>query len=443
MSPNRIAALTSASLCLTILACVGGGGSGLFGVEFVDEDFDRPSPPLELRGALRLECEEPPQQHYQTEAALGRALCLCGDLEGVGQGLRTRSFSRTYGQDGGLAHVGINGRMEVVGNPNVGGNLDVAGGLEGVGDLTIQGDLISGKTVEVVGDWAILGDAWIDGDLETVGGFHVMEDLYVTGEVEAVGDLDFDQARRGFDYSGPPCGCADSQIIDVAAQVRARRDQNDNARLPEGIGAQSLTFTAGEYYIGDPGDFVGARQITIQGRVKLYIEGDIKTVGSVDIDLAPGAELELWLAGRLETVGNLGFASEDDARARAFKLFMGGNGSSIVQVGSASFYGSIYAPRVDIEYVGDLTVYGSIFANNIEGTGSLDILYDTDVSAPDPCADATPDPVGDDRCDDDADCANGEVCDPVSHACGPEQECERDDQCPGNGHCLQGECVTF
>src|SRR5690606_9623300 len=104
----------------------------------------------------------------------------------------------------------------------------------------------------------------------------------------------------------------------------------------------------------------GNRAIRVKGHARVFVDGDIETVGNFDLEVDEGAELELWVAGTIETVGNIRVAAGSGDRPRAFKLFMGGRGSTLVNVGSASFVGAIYAPEVDIEYVGNLDVVGSL-----------------------------------------------------------------------------------
>jgi hypothetical protein len=370
--------------CLTFAACLGNGFGVVDGFDAVDTDYDRPSPQTTTEGALTRSCET--ESVTTAPKPLEHALCLCGDLQDVGQGLVTRSFSHAKGDDGGLAHVGINGGVEVVGNFNVGGTLDVAGGVQGVGRLRVGQDLVSGDDVEITGSWTVGRDAWIDSDLSGVGNLDIGRDLYLSGDLEAIGKVKYGQGHRGFRYRGLPCGCGPEQIIDVAAEVAARRDSNDNTKIPGGTGATRIVLEDGEFYYADAAPLVGARSIEIRGRVALYVDSDIETVGNLSIELAQGAELRLWVRGKIETVGNLNFTAGDE-RPRAFQLFMGGRGAAVMNVGNSTFIGSIYAPEVDIEYVGSLNVRGSLFANNLRGTGNLTIDYDTDIVAPDACAD--------------------------------------------------------
>lgn len=365
-------------------ACLGNGFGLVGGFDAETTDFDRPSPQTSTEGALTRSCEADDAQ--AVNVPLEHALCLCGDLQDVGQGLVTRSHSTAYGADGGQAHVGINGGVEVVGNFDVGGTMNVAGGVEGVGHLRVGHDLLSGDNVEVTGSWTVGRDAWIDGDLKGVGNLEVERDLYLTGDLSAVGKVKYNSGHRGFRYLSAPCGCGAEQIIDVAAEIAARRDRNDNTKIPGGTGAARIVLEDGEFYYADASPLIGARSIEIRGRVDLFVDGDIETVGNLKIELSQGAELRLWVSGKIKTVGNLKFTAGDE-RPRAFQLYMGGRGAAVMNVGNSEFVGSIYAPEVDIEYVGSLKVRGSLFANNLRGTGNLTIDYDTDIVAPDACAD--------------------------------------------------------
>ncbi|MBU0550467.1 hypothetical protein KJ940_03125 [Myxococcota bacterium] len=380
---NNASRLCMMGLLLTLHACV--LDDGLSNFDAIDEDFNRDNPKIAAQeSALTQSCASS-FIAVERDEVFQRALCLCGDLDNVGEGVVTSSHSGLVGDDPGLAHVGVNGRVDVVGDFNVDGGMDVAGGLEGVGDLHLNGALISGRGLDVVGDWSVGGDAWIDGDLSVVGDLTIGGDLFLTGDFDAVGDVRYQNGRRGFHYRGAPCGCGAKEIIDVAAEVAQRRNDNDND-LISGLGAREVVFESGEYYFARGGELVGNGAIKIRGRVRLFIEGDLESVGDLNIQIEDGGALELWTSGTIKSVGNLHFGAAG-ASARALRLYMGGQGGALMSVGNATFIGAIYAPEVDIEFVGDLKIDGALFARRLEGTGRLDLTYDTDVSAPDGCVD--------------------------------------------------------
>lgn len=377
--------------CLTLTACLGLDKED----EFVaaDEDYTRLSPALggaagNATGALTAACENEPDfgavLQKNREEVMEHALCLCGNFKEVGNGLDTRSSSYLLGEDSSGAHVGINGGVDHVGNLNVRGSLNVARGLQGVGNLTVDQDLILGGSADITGNWNIGRDTWILGTLDAVGNVIIERDFYLGGALYIVGTADYEVGHRGFTYAGPPCPCGASQLIDVQAEVAAHRTANDNARLPSGVGNAELILEPGVYYFGSSSELVGNGRIVTRGHVELYVEGDIEAVGNLGLEPEPGSEVELWVSGKIDTVGNLNLGTSD-ARPRAFRLFMGGSGVSIV--GNADFVGAIYAPQVDIDFVGNLTVHGSLFARSIKGTGNITIEHDTDLSTPQACAD--------------------------------------------------------
>ena len=83
----------------------------------------------------------------------------------------------------------------------------------------------------------------------------------------------------------------------------AKATDNDNTQLPTLAGEVSLS--SGRYYFGGAQELLGATQINIEGHVELYVEGDIESVGALNIILGPAAELELWLSGTIASVGNI------------------------------------------------------------------------------------------------------------------------------------------
>ncbi len=378
---SRSLSLSIASLLLLGTGCLE-EGFGATPFEPVDEDFDRVRPKMMPPGAIRATCDAEPAPE---DDAFGTALCLCGNLDLVGSGVVSRSSSGLLGADHGFGHIGINGSLESVGGFEVDGSLDLAHGFNSVGDITVAGDLFTGDGVDLVGSGEIGQDAWIDGDLSVVGDAAIGGDLYLSGDLSAVGDVTYGVGHRGFAYGGPPCGCDPGQLLDVDAIVSAHAADNDNALLPEVVGSTALTLTEGDYYFGSSSELVGSASIEVQGAVAVYIDGDIDSVGELNITIAEGGELELWVTGSIHSVGNVNLGPQTAASPRTFRLFMGGSGDGVSTVGDARFVGAIYAPEVDIDFVGGLEVVGSLFANNLDGTGDLVLTYDTDLNAPREC----------------------------------------------------------
>lgn len=377
-----------------------------------------------------------------------RALCLCGELADVGQGLRTRSYSRTFGRHEGHGHVGVNGKVDVIGYARVEGNLDVGRSVQGIGKLTTDGDLRSGGDFGGLGSYVVFGDARVNGDLQGIGQIKVEGDLFLNGRQGNLGSMEAGSVRGSYEHpSAPPCECRGAGVIDVAAEVARRRTQNNNSALPTGgLGFQEVTLRAGEYYFDSVDALVGAAKLRIEGRVAIFLDDDLDAVGHLGVELAPQAELALWVRGSVRSIGNLRFARQEDVRARAFKLYVGGAEAAIVNVGNARFFGGVYAPQADIGFVGNLQVHGAVFARNLRGAGNLEIFYDTDIVVPNDCIDEHPEVVPrdpDETCKDDDECDDDEVCDELTHECVDEGECEDDGDCPGSDRCIDGQCVVL
>ena len=342
-------------------------------------DLETTAPPLATVGAIQAGCSVP---NAVTEQVFDYGLCLCGDLELVGSGVSSSSYSWLLGEDEGLGHVGINGEVNTVGSFDVDGILNVSHGLSGVGSVDVSRDLLSGRDIAVTGSWDVGEDASIDGDLNGVGSLSVGNDLNLSGDLQVVGSVDYDQLQRGFNYAGLPCPCGDASRLDVDAIIAAHADDNDNDRLPARFGGETLVLEDGDYYFADSVALVGAARVVIDGFVSIYLDGSLQSVGSLDIEVSDRGQLSLWVADGIDTVGSVEF-SAGEPRPRAFRLYMGGDGVSTV--GSSRFVGGVYAPNTDFQFVGSLEVEGALFARNIEGTGSLEITYDSDLTAPDEC----------------------------------------------------------
>jgi hypothetical protein len=113
----------------------------------------------------------------------------------------------------------------------------------------------------------------------------------------------------------------------------------------------------------------------------VFVDGDLTSVGSAQWRIAPGATLDLFVSGNVESVGD--FSAGDEAANGAFRLYVGG--TEATAVGTTGFFGSLYAPNATVSYVGDARIVGALFAKNLEGTGSLTIEYGSPVTTPQSC----------------------------------------------------------
>lgn len=381
------------------------------------------------------------------EAIFGQALCVCEDYH-AGGGLFTRGFDSRVGppdpnaQDGG-GSVGINGRYAGSHGANgIGGSLIVAspdvnhflGGMHIAGDLKLGGDAHQ-PLVTTVGR-----DAWLGGGFFG-GPFHIGRDLHRGGDVTSIHNTVGGQDSQEQVVVDPPCDCAnpfDPQIV-----VNQLRGANENALIGlapadlAGVGGRhTVELPCGRYFVDE---ISGAGHITLRvtGRVALAVAGDVHVGGRLEIEIAPDAELDLFIGGTIVIVGHHVFGDPD--RPAATRIYVAG-GEEIHIVGGNLLMMNLYAPRAHVQTAGIQHVLGSIFARTMISGGILDITYDRAVSEIDCGEDdddaGDPDPDGDmgmcQRC---TDCTDGLAC--VGGACGA---CRQDSDCCKLDICDNGRC---
>lgn len=298
------------------------------------------------------------------------ALCVCDGFDNVGSGF----VARAAGKD--PANIGVNGASNIVGQVTTDGDWVSWNGIDGVGELDVGRDLVTTRDVNGVGHVQVGHDLFAGGNVSNVGDLAVTGTLRVAGAVESVGSLTAGARGPYTAPAAPPCPCDPATFLDVAKEVAQAKDKNDNAAhglsTLDVVGSQDLTLTTGRYYFANV-QTVGSTQILIDGAVALFLDGSLDSVGEDTFQLTDGSQLDLYVSGRLETVGSVAFGNPGDPSA--FRLFVGGAGGSISHVGEQDVYGSIYAPAATFEFVGHTNVRGGLFVKNLDGVGSLEISY--------------------------------------------------------------------
>ncbi|MBM4361861.1 MAG: hypothetical protein FJ104_04215, partial [Deltaproteobacteria bacterium] len=383
------------------------------------------------------------------ERAFSHALCTCTDASIAGY-LRTESFNSnifapTVRQG---APVGINDEYLTAGVPDIGGSFTVAGPF----GLTLAGAMFA------------YGDVRIKGNLTWAGYSQIGRDLYLGGQALGAGYMTLGrdwyqpfgtlnlaiftaggQFKPGPVTVDPPCACGANDIIDAADIVDHGRTNNDNAlinldpaALTGVIGVRNLTLPCGRYYL-DEISGLGVANVTVTGRVALFVDGDILTAGVLTFNLAPGAEIDIFVKGNFVPTGLVTLGNQ--ARPAASRMYIGGNGD-VLLTGAGGFVGNVYAPRSFVTITGYGDVYGSIFANDLLVPGFLNIHYDRgvldsakDCGPPPPPADGGPPP--DTGCNNSCECAGGGVCREGECAtnCGSDGDCCSPYVCYPDGTC--------
>ncbi|MCB9601615.1 MAG: hypothetical protein H6721_00945 [Sandaracinus sp.] len=371
------------------------------------------------------------------------ALCACEDLSLAGF-LQTRSRdSRRPGEDlaAAGAAVGINRDYRSSSYTDVGGSFSVAGPdgpLALAGFLDVRGDAAVASSIESAGYMSVARDAYVAGDIRLAGLLTVGRDLHQPAG-RALAAVPLVSGRRVAEpvTVAAPCDCPERPRVDVRALTERARTDNDNARigldpraLEAVVGDVRQTLPCGRYHLTSIGG-VGRVRFAVRGRVALFVSGDLESVGVVELDLAPDAEIDVFVGGTIRGVGWGRFGGGD--RPAAVRLYVGGE-DDITLVGAESFVANLYAPRARVLTDGAMFVEGSLFARAVEARGSLTVHYDRAIHrAGDDCPDPPPGlcEVCDGSCGSDA-CVEGE--------CGT---CRSDADCCAPSVCLEGSCQSL
>lgn len=313
------------------------------------------------------------------------AVCACtgGQVSGT---FRTDSFkSGGGGAASDVASIAANGSIATnshatIGGSVYGGGVALATGQPAVSlsaDGTIARDVRAGGDVVVNGVFQVSGDLYTSGDvkimsgsLATVGKVHVAPGHSAAG-VTAGGGVVTESVTVV-----PPCDCTDK--IDVAAIAAAFATSNDNAMA--NVTTTALDYPAGavkldcgRYYF----DRIAGGDVTLHvtGRAGIFIGGDLKVTGALTIDLSPGAEVDLFIAGNFSLNGPAMLGSVS-APAKV-RVYVGGTTMDIS--GNVSVGANLYAPNADLAIASSFEMSGAVYAHRLAFSGDFAIHYDESI----------------------------------------------------------------
>jgi len=329
-------------------------------------------------------------------------LCTCEALS-VSHPIQTDSFAYLDAglPDGGAALTLVAGRNNgAVGcdqgvneapgangvHLRVGGSLWVSdGGFTSTQSGYIHGELHAGSPVSAVTD--VGADAYcaqdIDGAVNVAGDLHLPTSATVGSGVNVAG-----QVIRQPVSVADPCDC--THLVDIAGVVASHAADNDDgafdggldpALWAQGSGPSSFTFPCGRYYLSgiDGGAAVTIASTTtwhIDGRTALLIDGDLVINAGFTLDVPPGSELDLFIAGNLVITAPTTLGTQ--ASAANTRFYVGG-ADAIALDSPSGFYGNIYAPRAEIDFNSPGDIYGAVFARAFVNARPARLHYDEDI----------------------------------------------------------------
>jgi hypothetical protein len=178
----------------------------------------------------------------------------------------------------------------------------------------------------------------------------------------------------------PPCAC--DPKLDVAGLIAAHRDDNDNAHIgldpQHGLkaldGALELSLPCGRYYVDA---FYAAHPITLTvlGPVELYVNDAMVAdgAGSIDIQLAPEGQLDLFLKDGTATKNHVAIGTHAaPPRTRIFS----GQGSTLYFGGNTTLGALLYAPQSNLVTGGTFEVFGAVAVGSASSSAPVRVHLD-------------------------------------------------------------------
>jgi hypothetical protein len=323
------------------------------------------------------------------QVAFRYALCTC-DGYTSDHALTTDAFDGTQGPYD-PAHplaggsVGSNGNVNATGPMTIGGSLwasDATGlttnaAIAAAGELHAQGEAHTGPTLGVG------TDAWLANGLQTSGDVTIAGTLHVpaSAPVDVGGTKSIGAVADGPVSVPPACDCDPAARVDVAGLVESYRNANDDAAagvdptLLENVTAPlAATLPCGRIFFTRVG--AGAAvHLTAQGRVAVFVGGDLSASSDFQIDVPGGSEVDLFVEGGV-TVGGAFLVGSPANPARA-RTYVGGTGTVNLQ-GASQLAGNLYAPQAELVLGGSAatTLFGSIFAARLSASADLTVHFD-------------------------------------------------------------------
>ncbi len=326
------------------------------------------------------------------------AACACSsfDISGV---LTTASLASS---DGGLtevASVGANQALSANSTTSIGGSVWSGGVgvpqgapavlLGGTAPGLVAGDVQSGGPVEVSGPYEVMGDVWSNGNvtvdasgnLKVDGTIHVETGDTVTGSFTSGGGVAMTNVTVP-----KPCDCG--APIDIGSIVQGFQTANDDAAHQLTASSldnptQPVPLPCGLYYFDG---IHGASAVTldIQGRVAIFVHGDLSVTQGITIELEAGAELDLFITGNVDIQGPAGSVTVGDVTHAALtRIYVGGGGNDagggFALSADANISANIYAPSAVVQLASNFVLRGAILAQALQFSGDFSILYDTAV----------------------------------------------------------------
>lgn len=330
--------------------------------------------------------------------------------------------------------VGINGNYSASAPNDFQGALIVGGEFSAMNSHNVVQNMTVASKALVGAPATAKSDAYLGAEVTgPPNNLTVSGKMYtpVTTNVNQVNEL------GGFSISPvtvpPPCDCTDQ--VDIAGIVAAFKDTNDNLTnmiLTDALTTapnypKDITLPCGRYYFDG---IVVNNPVTLRlkGRTVLAIDGNINVSGPLTIELADGAELDMFVTGTVFMNNMAAIGAKTSPKST--RIYIAGN--DVTMTGQLALSANFYLPNATFNITNDLEMWGALFAKQISSSGKVRVHYDEGILQIPGCQ------GGDTTCKDCGDCVNPNPACGADGTCGPctkDQDCCPPLICDGLGQC--------
>jgi hypothetical protein len=114
--------------------------------------------------------------------------------------------------------------------------------------------------------------------------------------------------------------------------------------------------------------------ILIIGHVRLYVRGDFTTTGQGNLQISPGASLEIYIGGNVKLAG--GGVINGSGLAANNQWYGLASSTDWKVAGGGQWLGTVYAPEASIKFTGNSDSFGAFVANDFTINGGAAFHYD-------------------------------------------------------------------
>ena len=295
--------------------------------------------------------------------ATGVTLAVCGDL-GADNTLTLDALSPA---NAGVLALGVEGHSRTAAPLHVAGSFTSLGGIEADNTEDVSGVLSSGADLTVAAPLHVGSDAFVGGSLVANNTVSISGTLHVganpSGNNVTAGSVVNDPVTVA-----APLDCFHAPNIASLVHDTLQPSVGDLAAVPLDALASITTTTSvnlgcGRYHFSGIGAD-NVLSIHIDGSVVMILDGDFRIGAPTTIDLAPGATLDLIVAGNLEVDNTFSI------HAAGASSWVGVGGD--IKIGApVTLDGYLVAPSSNLEADNTLAINGAAYVGALHVAAPL------------------------------------------------------------------------